>query len=90
MSGRDTKLFVNEVDGELICSICKCVLNDPVDTPCAHSFCKACITSQVERCVSCLYVCLCIHVWVCGWVCGCVGGVSVWECVGVCGVCACV
>jgi hypothetical protein len=49
MSGRETKLFVQEVDGELVCPICLGVLNDPVDTPCAHSFCRVCIEAQMER-----------------------------------------
>ena len=65
MEGRDTRLFVQEVDSEFLCPICLGVMNDPVDTPCAHSFCRVCIVAQVERCVCvCVRVCVRVCVWV--------------------------
>jgi hypothetical protein len=59
-TGRDTKLFVNEVDGDFICPICLGAMSDPVDTACAHSFCRTCIVAQIERCV--IVVCICCGV----------------------------
>ena len=38
----------NSVIDELICSICTDVLENPVQTPCQHSFCNDCIKVWVE------------------------------------------
>ena len=38
-----------EIDDDLMCQICLQPLVDPVDTPCAHTFCYACIRNQIRR-----------------------------------------
>ena len=42
--------YINEncVDPELICSICDSPFNDPVCTPCDHTFCRNCITDSIN------------------------------------------
>ena len=37
-----------EREGDLICSICTNVLEDPVQTPCSHVFCKKCIQKWLD------------------------------------------
>ena len=34
--------------GEFTCSICKNLFNDPVCTPCDHTFCRKCIKDSVH------------------------------------------
>lgn len=52
--GYDLARFAGEVDEELICTICKGVLENPEHAPqCEHAFCSACIRewlSQQETC----------------------------------------
>lgn len=56
--GIPSQRFVQEVSENLLCSICGCVLEDAVLTPCGHSFCSACLntwlTAQQNRsCPAC-------------------------------------
>ena len=37
-----------EREGDLICSICTNVLEDPVQTPCSHVFCRKCIQKWLD------------------------------------------
>ena len=48
--GWNIELFLNKdtIDNELICAICTDVLQDPVQTECEHTFCKACIDTWLE------------------------------------------
>eukprot|EP01028_Stygiella_incarcerata_P013171 TRINITY_DN81587_c0_g1_i1.p1 TRINITY_DN81587_c0_g1~~TRINITY_DN81587_c0_g1_i1.p1 ORF type:complete len:545 (+),score=115.95 TRINITY_DN81587_c0_g1_i1:129-1763(+) len=39
----DTACFKEEVDKELVCSICHKVMMQPVQTPCGHLFCLGCL-----------------------------------------------
>ncbi|XP_054841417.1 E3 ubiquitin-protein ligase NRDP1-like [Eublepharis macularius] len=41
--GYDTERFVNSVNEGLKCSICRAVLEDPLQAPCEHAFCSSCI-----------------------------------------------
>ena len=34
----------DNIEKEIVCTICTEVVNDPVQTPCEHLFCKECIT----------------------------------------------
>lgn len=50
----DTALkYADKVDDDLLCSICKDVLDDAVTTPCRHTFCKTCITEWTSQSLSC-------------------------------------
>ncbi|KAF8767868.1 E3 ubiquitin-protein ligase NRDP1 like protein [Argiope bruennichi] len=52
--GYDITRFQGEVDEELICPICACVLEEPLQAPlCEHAFCKACINEWLSRQFSC-------------------------------------
>ena len=44
--------FVNSVDEDLLCPICKLPLRSPVVTSCGHRFCKGCIDELYKRLVS--------------------------------------
>jgi len=41
--------YVDTVNENLICPICRVALVDPVDTECEHTFCKECITQALEH-----------------------------------------
>ncbi|XP_005105312.2 E3 ubiquitin-protein ligase NRDP1 [Aplysia californica] len=41
--GVDTDRFVSQVNDGLLCSICRDVLEEPLQAPCEHAFCRACI-----------------------------------------------
>uniref|UniRef100_A0A0B6ZB44 E3 ubiquitin-protein ligase NRDP1 n=1 Tax=Arion vulgaris TaxID=1028688 RepID=A0A0B6ZB44_9EUPU len=46
--------FEEEVDEELICPICSCVLEDPLQAPqCEHAFCSTCIHEWLRRQPTC-------------------------------------
>ena len=45
--------FVGEVDGDLQCQICLNALQEPVDTPCGHTFCFSCIRPYQRQRKSC-------------------------------------
>jgi len=42
-----------EVNLELICCICTCILEDPVESPCRHVFCSTCIKTWLSNQKSC-------------------------------------
>ena len=33
---------------DFTCKLCKCVLTEPLSTPCGHHFCKPCLTKKFE------------------------------------------
>ncbi|KAH3812019.1 hypothetical protein DPMN_140440 [Dreissena polymorpha] len=41
--GFDTDRFLTAVNDDLTCCICRDVLEDPVQSPCEHAFCRSCI-----------------------------------------------
>jgi len=41
--------YVETVNENLICPICRVALVDPVDTECEHTFCKECISQALEH-----------------------------------------
>lgn len=48
--GRDTSLFVEEIDEDLLCAICHNVFVDPKEiTSCGHIFCSSCISLWITR-----------------------------------------
>lgn len=46
--GYELTRFVDEIDEELLCTICKMVLKNPVQTPCYHTFCSECIKGRLS------------------------------------------
>ena len=46
--GFDVNEFAGTVDQEFICGICLEVFQDPVNTPCGHTFCRQCIVSSLD------------------------------------------
>ena len=38
---------IEELDSELQCVICLNLMNQPVTTPCGHTFCKQCLLSAL-------------------------------------------
>ncbi|XP_043206842.1 E3 ubiquitin-protein ligase NRDP1-like isoform X2 [Amphibalanus amphitrite] len=47
--GYETARFTSaNIDKDLMCPICMCVLEKPVETPCEHSFCEACILQWLQ------------------------------------------
>lgn len=51
--GFDFTRFIGEVDEEFNCSICEMVLEDPMQLPCDHLFCKECINGWLAVNKSC-------------------------------------
>ena len=47
ISGHD-EIFVAPVNSDYECPICITVLREPVQTPCGHRFCIACINRHME------------------------------------------
>lgn len=44
-----TALFVDKIEDDLICGICKDVLNEPINLPCPHIFCQKCLSKNKEN-----------------------------------------
>ena len=53
MSRFETELFVPPPDPDLICPICQCVLDDPVECLCRHVFCRLCIETWLKKHFTC-------------------------------------
>lgn len=51
--GFDTDRFEEDINEELICSICSGVLELPLTTPCDHLFCTNCINYWLDRHETC-------------------------------------
>ncbi|XP_059167222.1 E3 ubiquitin-protein ligase NRDP1-like [Physella acuta] len=52
--GYELGRFEGDVDEELICPICSCVLEEPLQAPqCEHAFCSACIHEWLTRQPTC-------------------------------------
>lgn len=47
--GYAVQRFITPVDANLLCGICSTVLEDPVLTPCGHSFCMLCLETWLSR-----------------------------------------
>jgi hypothetical protein len=41
--------YVDEVNSNLVCSVCADPFVDPVSLPCGHTFCRACIAAVLEH-----------------------------------------
>lgn len=53
MSRYDIDKFESPPDPDLVCCICQCVLDNPVESPCRHVFCKICIETWLNNSSSC-------------------------------------
>ncbi|XP_071370219.1 RING finger protein 151-like [Centroberyx affinis] len=51
--GYDVDLFVERLDGDVMCTICRSVLRCPVRATCSHVFCKSCILEWMKRQETC-------------------------------------
>lgn len=51
--GYDTERFTSPVNESLTCCICRDVLEDPVQAPCEHAYCKSCIEGWLVHETSC-------------------------------------
>lgn len=51
--GLDIAMFVGAVDDEFLCSICKMVVENAVQSPCEHIFCGQCILKWLAIRKSC-------------------------------------
>lgn len=52
--GYEITRFIDEIDEELICPICNCVLENPAQAPdCEHAFCRECISEWLSRQSTC-------------------------------------
>ncbi|XP_033745908.1 uncharacterized protein DDB_G0287625-like [Pecten maximus] len=49
MSRFDVEKFNPAPDPDLICCICQCVLDSPMESPCRHVFCKICIETWLAN-----------------------------------------
>ncbi|XP_062395763.1 E3 ubiquitin-protein ligase NRDP1 [Sardina pilchardus] len=51
--GYDVERFVGYVNEGLLCSVCRCVCEDAVMSPCEHVFCRACISAWLSQHSTC-------------------------------------
>lgn len=51
--GFDTERFTSPVNDALTCCICRDVLEDPVQAPCEHAYCRTCIEGWLVHETSC-------------------------------------
>ncbi|CAH1274431.1 RNF151 [Branchiostoma lanceolatum] len=49
----ELEMFDPPPDQEFICSICRCVMEDPQECPCGHVFCKECIQQWLRSHSNC-------------------------------------
>ncbi|KAK2161644.1 hypothetical protein LSH36_112g00057 [Paralvinella palmiformis] len=47
--GYDVDRFVDEINEGLLCGICRDVLEDPLQAPCEHAYCSACIMAWLVQ-----------------------------------------
>lgn len=47
--GYDLLRFIGDIDEEFQCSICAMVLENPVQSPCEHTFCNECIKGWLSN-----------------------------------------
>lgn len=45
--------YPDNIDKDLLCEVCQQPLVDPVDTPCAHTFCRVCLRSHMRMQKTC-------------------------------------
>ena len=51
--GYDVERFVGQVNPGLLCCICRDVLQDPLQAPCEHAFCRSCIEGWLVNEITC-------------------------------------
>ncbi|XP_063055239.1 E3 ubiquitin-protein ligase NRDP1 isoform X2 [Engraulis encrasicolus] len=51
--GYDVERFVGYVNEGLLCSVCRCVCEDAVMSPCEHVFCRVCIGAWLSQHATC-------------------------------------
>lgn len=51
--GFEVMRFIGEIHEEFYCSICSMVLEEPLQSPCEHLFCRKCITGWLETYKNC-------------------------------------
>jgi E3 ubiquitin-protein ligase NRDP1 len=51
--GYNVEDYEGTVNPAILCSVCKEVLKDPVNTPCGHTFCRECIIEWIRTSPSC-------------------------------------
>lgn len=51
--GFDTERFTSHVNDALLCCICRDVLEDPVQAPCEHAYCRTCIEAWLVQETTC-------------------------------------
>ncbi|XP_031431564.1 E3 ubiquitin-protein ligase NRDP1 isoform X2 [Clupea harengus] len=51
--GYDVERFVGYVNEGLLCSVCRCVCEEAVMSPCEHVFCRACISAWLSQHSTC-------------------------------------
>ncbi|XP_071477780.1 uncharacterized protein [Diadema antillarum] len=49
MAKYDVDRFETPPDEDLVCCICQCVLDNPLESPCRHVFCKVCIETWLTN-----------------------------------------
>lgn len=45
--------YPDNIDQDMLCQVCQQPLVDPVDTPCAHTFCQVCLRSHMRMQKTC-------------------------------------
>lgn len=48
--------IAREIQSNLLCEICRQILNNPTTLLCGHSFCKQCILKRERKCSYCIHV----------------------------------
>lgn len=51
--GYESTRFIGELNEEFYCSICTMILEEPMQSPCDHVFCKECIKAWLATDGSC-------------------------------------
>ncbi|PIK41107.1 putative dentin sialophosphoprotein [Apostichopus japonicus] len=53
MAKYEVDRFESPPDPDLVCCICQCVLDKPLQSPCQHVFCKVCIETWLTNRKNC-------------------------------------